>query len=98
MADGKTIGATILVRWPKGTNLEVADVVAVDESGMRHKLRVTSVFLGDAMGTEMAACHKVLDGCGMPFEDHGEERPLTLRERIECLVAEYNEAENAERL
>lgn len=43
----KTVGATIIVRWPKGKNLEVAEVVAVDDKGVRHKLRVTSVFLGE---------------------------------------------------
>ena len=47
MAERKTVGATILVRMPKGKNLDIAEVVAVDEKGVRYKLRVLSVFLGE---------------------------------------------------
>jgi hypothetical protein len=43
----KTRGATILVRMPTDKFLDVAEVIAVDENGVRHKLQVLSVFLGD---------------------------------------------------
>lgn len=47
MSKRKTRGATILVRMPADKFLDVAEVIAVDENGVRHKLQVLSVFLGE---------------------------------------------------
>lgn len=41
-----------------------------------------------------ARCHELLNSCGMPFEDHGTEQLLTIPQRIECLVAEYQELQD----
>lgn len=46
-------------------------------------------------GDETAKCHALLDGVGVVHEDHGEERNLTLFERLEALVAEYRELQEA---
>lgn len=42
-------------------------------------------------GDETAKCHAILDSLGMPHEDHGEERTLTVFERLETLAAEYRD-------
>ena len=47
MSKRKTRGATILVRMPADKCLDVAEVIAVDENGVRYKLQVLSVFLGE---------------------------------------------------
>lgn len=50
--------------------------------------------LRTAGADEAARCHALLDGLGMPFEDHGEERRLTLFERVEALAAEFRDLQD----
>lgn len=71
------------------------------EMAQDHALRLlglcaeASQSLRSAGADETARCHAILDDLGMPFEDHGEDRRLTLLERIEVLAAEFRDREAA---
>jgi chromosome segregation ATPase len=45
---------------------------------------------------QMARCDAMLDEVGMPHDHHAEDRPLTLDERVECLVAEMNDLQDGD--